>query len=171
MNIIMKKNHLFLAAAIVALAGCSDNTYMGDLEGGTGAATGTISFNMSTPALSRAEGATAAEKLGYKFKVYGVKKTNDTYSNVFAGDVYSDAADYNANTNAYWVWYNASTAKTTTSNTADWDYVGAAGTHGTASHEATLSADQTIKYWDYGADQYEFVAYSATVGTPTITKY
>ena len=45
----MKKNHLFLATAIVALAGCSDNTYMGDLEGGAGTGTGAISFNMNTP--------------------------------------------------------------------------------------------------------------------------
>lgn len=173
MNIIMKKNHLFLATAIVALAGCSDNTYMGDLEGGAGTGTGAISFNMNTPTLSRASGATAAEKLDYKFKVYGVKKTGETYSNVFASGIYNAGADYNADPDAYWVWYNASTANTTTSNTADWDYVGAAGTHGTTSHEATVASgkDQTIKYWDYGADQYEFVAYSATVAGATITKY
>ncbi|MBR1903312.1 MAG: hypothetical protein IJ826_10115 [Bacteroidaceae bacterium] len=169
----MKKNHLFLATAIVALAGCSDNTYMGDLEGGAGTGTGAISFNMNTPTLSRASGASAAEKLDYKFKVYGVKKTGSTYSNVFASGIYNAGADYNADPDAYWVWYNASTANTTTSNTADWDYVGAAGTHGTASHEATVASgkDQTIKYWDYGADQYEFVAYSATVAGATISKY
>ena len=169
----MKKNHLFLATAIVALAGCSDNTYMGDLEGGAGTGTGAISFNMNTPTLSRASGASAAEKLDYKFKVYGVKKTGSTYSNVFASGIYNAGADYNADPDAYWVWYNASTANTTTSNTADWDYVGAAGTHGTTSHEATVASgkDQTIKYWDYGADQYEFVAYSATVAGATISKY
>lgn len=168
----MKKNYLFLATAIVALASCSDNTYMGDLEGGAGTG-GVISFISNTPNLTRASGSDAASALNYKFKVYGVKKVSTTYSNVFASGVYSAAADYNADPDAYWVWYNASTAHSTTSNTADWDYVGAAGTHGTASHEATVASgkDQTIKYWDYGADQYEFVAYSATVGTPTITKY
>lgn len=172
MNNIMKKNYLFLATAIVALASCSDNTYMGDLEGGAGTG-GVISFISNTPNLTRASGSDAASALNYKFKVYGVKKVSTTYSNVFASGVYSAAADYNADPDAYWVWYNASTAHSTTSNTADWDYVGAAGTHGTASHEATVASgkDQTIKYWDYGADQYEFVAYSATVGTPTITKY
>ena len=166
------KNKLFLATAIIALASCSENTYLGDQEGeATGS--GAISFNMSTPTLTRANGADAAKALGYQFKVYGVKYDGTNYSNVFATTTYS-ATD---NT-PYSVWYTSSTAGTTTSNTANWDYVGIKATgdplspkYGTTGHEVTLSADQTIKYWDYSADKYEFVAYSATVGSPTFSNY
>ena len=165
----MKK--LFYAAiALVLFAGCADNDYVGDKSllddtGGSGA----IAFSSNTPAITRGSGADAAASLGYKFNVYGVKSVSSTYSNVFATNEYSAEASYDAA--PYWVWYTTSTANSTTSNTANWDYVGAAGTHGTTDHQATLTADQTIKYWDYSADKYEFVAYSATVGTPTISKY
>ena len=165
------KYFIFAASALVALASCSSNDFVGDESLLENNGSGAIAFSSSTPAITRASGADAAAKLDYKFKVYGVKSASSTYSNVFATSVYSDEATYNAAPDAYWVWYNASTANTTTSNTANWEYVGAAGSHGTAEHQATLTADQTIKYWDYSADKYEFVAYSATVGTPTITKY
>ena len=171
----MKIKNLILAAiAITALASCSSDDFVGDksLQDSSGM-DGAISFTSGTPAITRATGDAAASALDYKFKVYGVKKIGGDYSNVFATGTYNNAENYNADPEAYWVWYNASTASSTTSNTADWDYVGAAGTHGTASHEATVVSgkDQTIKYWDYSAVQYEFVAYSATAGMPTITKY
>lgn len=173
----MKKQLLFAALALTALAGCTEDTFVGDqslLQGD-----GAISFRMNTPAITRASGADAATALDYKFKVYGVKKNSTTYSNVFAKGEYSSDANYNADPVAYWCWYTTSTAGTTTSNTSNWDYVGANGSsYGTTSHQVALTADQTIKYWDYSADQYEFVAYSAThttgtgeEQTPKITKY
>ena len=169
------KNRLFLATAILALASCADNTYLGDQEVNNTGNGGKIIFGSSTPSLTRAErtGATAAEDLGYKFKVYATKTISSTPSNVFATGTFSSDANYNADPDAYWVWYNASTANTTTSNTADWDYVGAAGTHGKTGYEVTIDngKDQTIKYWDTNADKYEFVAYSATVSGATISKY
>ena len=168
---IMKKNYLLATAlALMAMASCSDNDFVGGEEV-QNAKKGAIQFVSNTPSMTRASGASAAEALGYKFKVYAVKQVSSVYSNVFAGDAYSNASDYNADDKAYWVWYNTSTAGTTTSNTSNWDYVGAAGTHGTTDHLATLTTAQTIKYWDYAASQYEFVAYSATVGSPTISKY
>jgi len=174
------KNKLFLATAILALASCADNTYLGDQDINTPGNGGAISFGSNTPSLTRSNGATAANELGYKFKVYGVKKTGSTYSNVFATGAYPAAADeatYNAEPDAYWVWYESTTAGKSASNTADWEYVGVAGDHGTTDHKATVASgkDQTIKYWDYSADQYEFVAYSATVTDGTtpysITNY
>lgn len=164
------KQLIFAATTLLTFASCSEDSFVGDqsLQGN-----GAICFVSGTPAITRASGSDAASALGYKFKVYGVKTDGTNYSNVFATGAYNTAADYNADPDAFWVWYKESTAASTTSNTDDWDYVGAAGTHGTASHEATVASnkDQTIKYWDYSATQYEFVAYSATVGTPTITKY
>lgn len=171
----MKKNLFLAALAFVAVASCTSDEFVGENTSPTnGNTTGAIQFASNTPRITRAVGASAAEALGYKFKVYGVKKVGDAYSNVFATNEYSAAADYNAL--PYWVWYKASTAGTTTSDTKDWEYVGNAGSHGTSSYEATIESgkDQTIKYWDYSASQYEFVAYSATVvntNSPSITKY
>lgn len=169
----MKKNYLLaVALALTAMVGCTDESFVGDQglkEANEGV--GAISFTSGTPAMTRATGADAALALKYKFKVYGVKKVSSTYSNVFATGTYNSGEDYNNDPLAYWVWYQTSTANSTTSNTSNWDYVGGAGTHGTTGNLATVATDQTIKYWDYGADQYEFVAYSATEGSPTISKY
>ena len=154
----MKKTYLILATAIVAFASCSDNTYMGDPDfGGNTGNGGAISFGSSTPSLTRAVGATAAEELGYSFAVYATKTVSSTTSNVFAQNSYSASSN-----TPYWVWYNSSTANTTTSNTADWEYVGAAGNK-TIPNSGTfnLSTAQDIKYWDYSATQYDFVAYKA----------
>lgn len=168
----MKKILLF-ATVIAAMASCADSEFVGDLGLKEANEQAAISFEMSTPAITRASGADAASALDYKFKVYGVKKVGSDYSNVFATGVYNSGSDYNNDPIAYWVWYTSNTAATTTSNTSNWDYVGNAGIHGTSGKEATIESekDQTIKYWDYSADQYEFVAYSATVGEPTISKY
>ena len=174
----MKKKHLFLAAtAITMMVSCADESYLGDqeaLNAANGNPSGAISFTSGTPAITRSEGSTAASELGNKFKVYGVKLVGSTYSNVFSTEAYSTATDYNADPKAYWAWYATSTAGTTASNTKGWEYVGTGG----SVISPALSAAQTIKYWDYSADQYEFVAYSAThttgsgdEQTPKITKY
>ena len=155
MNIIMKKNHLFLATAIVALAGCSDNTYMGDLEGGTGTGTGAISFNMNTPALSRADQdrATSAATLNNQFIVWG-EKSNAAEANTAGTPVFIN----------YVVNYQASTAQTTESNSSDWEYVAqtpyAAAKVTSTGTTATVS-EQTIKYWDFTNKYYTFTAISA----------
>ena len=168
------KNKLLLATAIITLASCSENTYLGPegTEGGAGA----ISFEYELPSATRGEktGAEAAEKLGYSFQVYATKTVGETTSNVFAQNTYSTETN-----TPYWVWYNENTANTTTSNTANWEYVGAAGTHGTTSYTVTLETgkDQYIKYWDDSATQYDFVAFKAnevtegsTTAAATITK-
>jgi hypothetical protein len=150
------KNKLFLATAILALASCADNTYLGDEEINNQGNGGKIIFGSSTPSLTRAEGATAAGELGYSFAVYATKTVSSTTSNVFAQNTYSATPNV-----PYWVWYQASTANNTTSNSADWEYVGTGGSVITPAITA-----QTIKYWDESASQYDFVAYKAKpVGT------
>lgn len=163
------KNKLFLTTAILALASCADNTYLGDLEGGTGAGTGAISFNMSTPTLTRAGGATAATSLDNNFVVFGFKNTDQK---VFDN---------------YQVNYVTSSANTTTSNSTDWEYVGyknvpngvttnvgvVAFSALTGSGQANEAAiDQTIKYWDFAAGTtYNFYAYSLGTGTGSPKTY
>ncbi len=147
----MKKNHLFLAAAIVALAGCSDNTYMGDLEGGTG--TGAISFNMSTPTLTRDAHTASADKLNNQFIVWG-EKSNATEAATAGTPVFIN----------YVVNYVASSAQTTESNSHDWEYVAQspyANTKVVASAAPTHVTEQTIKYWDFTNKYYTFTAISA----------
>ena len=171
----MKKNLLIAAIAITALASCSSNDFVGDEspQGSIGT-NGSIQFLSNTPAITRArEGSVAAGDLGYKFAVYATKTTegptnsndDDVTSNVFALNEYGAAINI-----PYWIWYVTSTANTTTSNTSNWEYVGTGGSGGTEfgtdGHKVTLSegVSQTIKYWDYSAKKYEFIAYSNTDG-------
>lgn len=150
------KNKLFLATAILALASCADNTYLGDQEINTQEKGRVISFGSNTPSLTRAEGADAATVLGNSFNVYAVKYDGANYTNVFAKNTYAEATTGDASATPYVVTWTDNSAGSTASNTKNWEYV---------------TSDQTIKYWDYSADHYEFVAYKATAGTPTITKY
>ena len=77
-----------------------------------------------------------------QFLVYGVKKTNDEiFHNVFVN---------------YSVWDVE--ANNTTSNTNGWEYVGTKDAANLGIGKITLKYDQTIKYWDYSASVYHFVA-------------
>lgn len=141
---IMKK-YLFFAAALVALASCSDDNFVGDNSptlGGDSGDGGAIVFASSSKGVTRGDtyGAAAADLLGSKFIVTGVKGdgTGTGQTDVFKS--------YNVE----WV---SNTAGKTESNTADWEYVGKTNTHGTVH-------SQTIKYWDYSTAAYDFAAYS-----------
>ena len=145
----MKRNYLFLATAILALAACSDNTYVGDNEENTGGASGAISFTSGTGSLTRATGAEAATLLNNNFVVEGIKTVSSTTSEVFD--------NYNVN-------YIVNSAATTASNSANWEYVAQSILTG-----KTEVAEQTIKYWDFAAKQYDFWAYSLGGGSATVS--
>lgn len=105
-----------------------------------------IMFTSSQSAFTRAEftGAEAAEKLGNKFVVAG-----------FKGD--ATASPGSIVFDNYLVEYTANTANTTESNSANWEYVG----KGLIPHAAANGiTQQTIKYWDYTKNQYDFFAWS-----------
>lgn len=141
------KKYLIFAASALALASCSSDDFLGDNPGNVQNATTAINFGGEAGKITRAtknEGSTAAEMLDGQFKVYGVKITNGTIShNVFPN---------------YSVWYVE--GKNTTSNTNGWEYVGKIGDKnlGIGNIELKGSHDQTIKYWDYSATEYRFVA-------------
>ena len=140
------KKYLFIAASALALASCSSEDFVGT-EGGnveTGA-NQAINFSGNAGKITRAtsnEG-TPEKMLDYQFKVYGVKKaSDDKFKNVLV--------DYS-------VW--DATANTTTSNTKGWEYVGAKNSSNLGTGKISLgNEDQTIKYWDYSASEYRFVA-------------
>jgi len=150
------KYFIFAASALVALASCSNDEYIGDNNGLTAAENdGSINFGGGFKAITRADhvGADAAALLNNKFIVGGFKGDGSTMTEVFDN---------------YIVQWTANTAGKTASNTSDWEYVGI-----TAAAPSEVTGTQTIKYWDYSASQYDFAAYStgdltvATTGDAT----
>lgn len=172
---VMKKNLLIAAIAITALAGCTSDEYVGENTSPTTSnVAGAIQFVSNTPNITRERtGATAAGDLDYKFFVYAIKTMPDgpdegddpDLVNVFAQEAYSASSN-----TPYKVWYTTSTANSTISNTANWEYVGSGGTsgasYGETGHQVTLDAgvSQTVKYWDYAATNYIFTAYNNKSG-------
>ena len=136
--------YFLLAASALALASCSSDDFLGENPGNVQNATTAINFGGEAGKITRATSNEGSDqvKLDGQFKVYGVKITNGTIShNVFPN---------------YYVWDVAD--KNTTSNTNGWEYVGEDGASNLGTGKITLDKDQTIKYWDYSATEYRFVA-------------
>lgn len=139
------KKYIFLAASALALASCSSDDFLGDTPGSTPtSANSAINFGGDAGKITRAtsnEGI-PQQMLNGQFLVYGVKKTsNEIFHNVFVN---------------YSVWDVE--ANNTTSNTRGWEYVGAKNATDLGTGKIKLSKEQTIKYWDYSASVYHFVA-------------
>lgn len=153
------------------MASCTSDTFVGSEEEARLANGETpISFGFDVPAATRAEGSEAATALGNQFIVYGEKsETADGAAPVTDGSTTHQLVFKN-----YVVQYTANSAYTTTSNTKDWEYVGL--TQGYSTNVTPQAGEtQTIKYWDYGASNYVFTAFSAlgtdlSTGKVTVTK-
>ena len=152
---IMKKFYLLAAVALVALASCTSDEFVGDNGSPNIGANGekAITFGSNAAKVTRATSntGTVSQMLDGQFLVYGTKNVQinsaDAYSTVFPN---------------YVAW---SSNTVTTSNpdgtasdaTKGWEYVGTTSTtYGT--DNTALSSEQTIKYWDYAAANYHFVA-------------
>ena len=135
----MKKYFIYAASALT-LASCSSDDFLGDNPGNEQNASSAINFGGETGKITRVNqsGEAAANALSKKFVVFGYKTTEGTPSTVY--DHYNIA------------WKG--TDNKTESNTAGWDYVGV------EKNSLATSTEQTIKYWDYSADQYDFIAFS-----------
>lgn len=154
----MNKKFFFAAVALVALASCSTDEFIGENTNSPDSPnSGAIVFGLGVNGATRADmyGSAAAEMLGNNFYVTGTKgteaETSPSPTLVFDN---------------YLVHYEANTAGTKESNTANWEYVGVTpGTAPTANYDKLSSLkSQTIKYWDYSADQYDFLAFSVGKG-------
>jgi len=156
----MKKNLFFVALAALALASCSDDTFVGENSPNLGSANGDggIHFGSGFKAVTRAAnntyGAAAADLLGNEFIVTGVKGdgTGTGQQKVFT---------------SYSVDWAANTAGKTESNTADWEYVAKTNHFGATMGQVDV---QTIKYWDYSTTAYDFAAYSTGKGNTLTAK-
>lgn len=153
----MRRNILY-TCALFMIAGCAENGYVGpEAEKEEPAISKAISFGGGFQSMTRAtkEDYAAAQALGFKFKVFGMKTVNSQDQRVFSTS--PDATDGAP----YWLWYEASSANKTASNSSDWEYVGeSGGTYGTTNYQVTLQHKQTIKYWDFSASEYNFQAWS-----------
>ena len=157
----MKKVYLVLAAvAGLTVTSCTTNDYVGEI-GNKEVNDGSIQFGTGFNPMTRAtqEDATAAATLGNKFVVWGEKNEATTTT---------ATADANMVFKNYVVVYEASTANKTTSNTDDWEYVGKSPY--TANVTPLAPTTQSIKYWDNGASNYVFTAFSANDADVTTGK-
>ena len=149
------KKYLVIAVSAIALASCSDDAYLGDNIQNTKSG-GEIAFNFSNSNFQKTAedkvGAEAADLLGKKFIVTGVKGAGSADGGTDMGNVFK----------SYTVDWAANTAGSA-SNTNDWDYVGKSNYF-----DKTAGFAQTIKYWDFSATAYDFAAYSVGRGN-TIT--
>ena len=142
------KKYLFVSAiAALALNSCSSDDFTGNVPGSNPSdiTPKEISFGGETGKISRADGTESdANKLSNKFVVYGSKTINNEKKTVF---------DH----------YNVEYKSLNNDNTNSWIYEGV-----TKNSLNTTATNQTIKFWDYSATQYDFVAFSfgsATQGT------
>lgn len=150
----MKKPFYLVGLAALALVGCSDNDFFsGGPDDNFGQASkGQLAFGIKDESgkISRGEitGEKAAEKLNKKFTVYGWKQVNNKSGATAAfEDVFQD----------YVVkWEGLGSAGTTESNTRGWEYVG----YQSEPVNGAPPYDQTIKYWDWSTDRYDFIAWS-----------
>ena len=123
------KKYLIFAASALALASCSSDDFLGDNPGTAQNATTAINFGGEAGKITR--GTTSNEGDDH------VKLGNEF--KVYGVKITNGTISHNVFVN-YSVWYNENL---TTSNTNKWEYVG---------------NNQTIKYWDYSATEYRFVA-------------
>ncbi len=148
-------NKFFIAAAsALALASCSSDDFLGEIQGNEqNAATSAINFGGDTGKITRATstGKTAAELLENNFVVVGFKgsKTDAANNEVYAFD------HYNVN-------FKDGSAFSTESNRAGWEYVNQDMTVNGADKSLAQSGatQQTIKYWDHSCASYDFIAFS-----------
>lgn len=142
----MKKIFMFALAA-ATMASCSNDEFLGEGQGQAQNENGAILFTAggaqgSHKGVKRKadmDHTASADALNNNFVVEGIKGDGSTQTVVFD--------HYNVN-------YTASSANKTESNTKDWEYVNQ------TLHPLTEAKSQTIKYWDYSATQYDFVAFS-----------
>lgn len=148
-------NKFFIAAAsALALASCSSDDFLGEIQGNEqNGATSAINFGGDTGKITRAtsSGSAAADLLENNFVVVGFKgsKTDAANNETYAFD------HYNVN-------FKDSSAFSTESNRAGWEYVNQDMKVKGADKSLAQSgaSQQTIKYWDHSCASYDFIAFS-----------
>ena len=123
------KKYLIFAASALALASCSSDDFLGENPGNVQNATTAINFGGEAGKITRATSNEGDDNVKL-----------DNQFKVYGVKTTDGTMFHNVFIN-YSVWYDETL---TTSNTNKWEYVG--------------RNNQTIKYWDYSATEYRFVA-------------
>lgn len=123
------KKYLIFAASALALASCSSDDFLGENPGNVQNATTAINFGGDAGKITRATSNEGDDHV----------KLGEEFK-VYGVKTTDGTMFHNVFVN-YSVWYDETL---TTSNTNKWEYVG--------------KNNQTIKYWDYSATEYHFVA-------------
>ena len=167
----MKKNLFFLAAlGAIALTSCTNDEFIGENGPNKTQTTddGAILFGFGVQNSTRGDivGSGAANLLGNGFYVTGTKANVDATPSIPTNSPTTKLVFDN-----YLVHYAVNTAGTTESNTANWEYVGIMAGSGDYTNWVKLTNldRQTIKYWDYSTEQYDFLAFS-TGGKKAVSK-
>ena len=122
------KKYLIFAASALALASCSSDDFLGENPGNVQNATTAINFGGDAGKITRATSNEGDDHVKL-----------DNQFKVYG--VKNNGTNFEKVFVDYSVWYDENL---TTSNTNKWEYVG--------------KNSQTIKYWDYSATEYHFVA-------------
>ena len=122
------KKYLIFAASALALASCSSDDFLGENPGNVQNATTAINFGGEAGKITRATSNEGDDHVKL-----------DNQFKVYG--VKNNGTNFEKVFVDYSVWYDENL---TTSNTNKWEYVG--------------KNNQTIKYWDYSAKEYRFVA-------------
>lgn len=147
----MKRFYFLLNAAVVGMAftACSDDTYLGEavttMPEQEVEEPVAIDFGSSARAVTRATHEESARLLGNQFYVYGTKSASNGSTTALFDN--------------YVVNYTAGSAGSTATNLRDWEYVGLTSRKG---------ATQGVKYWDFSAPRYDFVAAAGIAATEII---
>lgn len=141
----MNKKLIFTAVAATMLASCASDEFIGNAPVVQKGESNAISFQGGAARVTRADytGADAAALLSKKFKVYGNLTKSGEPQTVFDNYV----VDYDESTKG-----NPAVDST---NVYGWTYLNEDG--------------QQVKYWDYSATRYDFVAFSGIPGNKKIT--
>jgi hypothetical protein len=126
-----------VALAGIVLAGCTSDNFTGSIPVTTPPEEEVpIALGSLAKAITRASHEESAALLNNRFCVYGSKTSDGVTSPIFDN---------------YLVEYTANSAvnNPTSTNVKDWEYVGLTSLKG---------AVQGVKYWDFSAQQYDFVA-------------
>lgn len=151
----MKHKIYILTLVAILLTGCASDEFTGRKANPDGEVA--ITFSSGANGITRADktGADAATLLGNNFVVEGVKGDGVDYAEA---QVVFD--HYNVN-------WTTNTAGSTESNSSNWEYVG----QSVSTNPAPVNAQmQTIKFWDFGAEQYDFIAMSKGMGNASFSQ-
>ena len=146
----MKKVYLIFAALTsVALFSCTGDELAENAPVTNPEVERPIVFSSLNKGMTRADyiGKDAADLLGNKFVVTGYKGSQTTWNDGDNVTVFDN----------YAVIYKENSAHTTESNVANWEYAGVDRIQHAIDKGITR---QSIKYWDYSANEYNFIAWS-----------